>query len=192
MRGNLSVGGYVVGFTAPRAPLWWRPEREPMDGPEHSSQAGEDPQARQAELDRLAEDWITLWQSEITAMAADREAAEAWATTAQAVAAMAAAWTRAASAPSAFGWPPPFAADHAPTPGHTPGHAPGHARQTPRPAPAATPPDARRQPGDGGSEIESRLAARLAELERRLAEIEGGPGGKPANRGRARRRKPPA
>ncbi|MFC7551457.1 hypothetical protein ACFQU7_02795 [Pseudoroseomonas wenyumeiae] len=31
------------------------------------------------ELERLAEDWIALWQSEVAAMAADRELAEAWA-----------------------------------------------------------------------------------------------------------------
>jgi hypothetical protein len=31
------------------------------------------------ELERLAEDWIALWQSEISALAADREMAEGWA-----------------------------------------------------------------------------------------------------------------
>lgn len=35
------------------------------------------PKAEQEEVERLAEDWITLWQSEIAALAADREAAEA-------------------------------------------------------------------------------------------------------------------
>ncbi|WP_237217610.1 hypothetical protein, partial [Falsiroseomonas oryziterrae] len=51
------------------------------------------------ELDRLAEDWITLWQTEIAALAADREAAEAWAAAASAWAALGAAWMRAAAAP---------------------------------------------------------------------------------------------
>lgn len=39
---------------------------------------GDRPKAEDAEVERLAEDWITLWQSEIAALAADREAAEAW------------------------------------------------------------------------------------------------------------------
>ncbi|WP_131829594.1 hypothetical protein, partial [Teichococcus deserti] len=46
-------------------------------------------------LERLAEDWITLWQSEITAWAADRELAEAWSSWA----ALGAAWMRAAATP---------------------------------------------------------------------------------------------
>ncbi|MFC7608479.1 hypothetical protein [Teichococcus aestuarii] len=43
----------------------------------------------------MAEDWITLWQSEISALAADRELAEGWA----AWAAFGAAWMRAAATP---------------------------------------------------------------------------------------------
>ena len=39
----------------------------------------------------LARDWITLWQSELTALAADREAHESWA-------ALAALWAGAAEA----------------------------------------------------------------------------------------------
>lgn len=154
-----------------------------MDGPKDpsqtgASQTGQEPAERQVELDRLAEDWITLWQSEITALAADREAAEAWAGMAQAVAALGGAWMRTAVTPPPFVWPAPFGPDLAPEP--------------PRPAPAATPFDPGRQPGDGSVERDAWLAARLAELERRLAEIESGPGGKPANRSRPRRRKPPA
>ena len=153
-----------------------------MDGPKDPSQTGEDRARPQAELDRLAEDWITLWQSEIAGLAADREAAEAWAVVAQGMAqgmaAMGAAWMRAASTPPPFAWPAPFAPEFAPEPA--------------RPAPAAAPPDPGRQPGDGGAERDAGLAARLAELEGRLAAIEGGPGRKPADRRRPGRRKPPA
>ena len=46
------------------------------------------------DLDRLAEDWIALWQSEIAGLAADPELAEQWA----AWAALGAAWMRAATA----------------------------------------------------------------------------------------------
>ena len=45
------------------------------------------------DLDRLAEDWIALWQSEIAGLAADPELAEQWA----AWAALGAAWMRAAA-----------------------------------------------------------------------------------------------
>ena len=34
------------------------------------------------DLEKLAQDWITLWQSELSAMAADRELQESWQTTA--------------------------------------------------------------------------------------------------------------
>ncbi|HYF06960.1 MAG TPA: hypothetical protein VD970_05020, partial [Acetobacteraceae bacterium] len=46
------------------------------------------------ELEQLAEDWITLWQSEIAGLAADPELIEAWA----AFAALGAAWGRAMAA----------------------------------------------------------------------------------------------
>ena len=42
------------------------------------------PDKDDAELEKLAEDWITLWQSEIAGLASDREAAEAWAAAASA------------------------------------------------------------------------------------------------------------
>ncbi len=61
-----------------------------------------------AEIERLAEDWITLWQSEIAALASDREAAEAWAAAASAWAALGAAWLRAAAAPPFARQPPPW------------------------------------------------------------------------------------
>ncbi|WP_040612569.1 hypothetical protein, partial [Teichococcus cervicalis] len=61
--------------------------------PPHDAGPGTPPGAEG--LETLAEDWITLWQSEITAWAADRELAEAWSSWA----ALGAAWLRAASTP---------------------------------------------------------------------------------------------
>jgi hypothetical protein len=46
------------------------------------------------DLERLAEDWIALWQSEISALAVDRDMAEAWG----GCAATTAGWWRAAMA----------------------------------------------------------------------------------------------
>ena len=49
-----------------------------------ADQVGERVDAGRDTLDTraLARDWITLWQSELTAMAADREMREGWQTTA--------------------------------------------------------------------------------------------------------------
>jgi hypothetical protein len=96
--------------------------------------------------DRLAEDWIALWRSELTAMAADRELRESWA-------ALVALWAGAASSALALAQRP-----------RDPGRAP-LAAQPPRPAAAA----ATSQPGL--DEIE-RLNRRIAELEQRLAAFE--------------------
>ncbi len=115
------------------------PRASPADAPLHGVL---DPQA-------LARDWITLWQSELTAAAADREAQETW----QALAAL---WAGAAGAMVPMlpgGWP----------------HEPARAAAPPRAAPVAAAPDAR------DAEIR-RLAERVAELERRLAGLERGPG----------------
>jgi hypothetical protein len=97
--------------------------------------------------DRLAEDWIALWRSELTAMAADRELREAWA-------AMVALWASAATSALAFAQAnDPARASLAPQP--------------PRPAPAAAASQPRLD------EIDN-LNRRIAELEQRLAEFERG------------------
>jgi hypothetical protein len=122
-----------------------------------------------ADLHELARDWITLWQSELAALAVDREAQESW----QALLGL---WAGAAAA----------MLQALPRAGHD-ASRPG-AAVAPRPAPAAAAPDAR------DAEIE-RLARRIAELERRLAELERGRVGASAgNRrgaGRARGKIPP-
>ncbi len=127
---------------------------------------------RPEDLDSLAEDWIALWQSEIAGLAADPELAEQWA----AWAALGAAWMRAATA----------MAPRYPGGGHD-GPAP-----PPRPAPAAAPSGAGGHAGAGRNEQPARdaMAERLAELERRLADLEGGPGGTRPDPGRPRRRRP--
>jgi hypothetical protein len=120
------------------------------------------------ELHELARDWIALWQSELAALATDREAQETWQT-------LMSLWAGAAGA----------MLQALPRAGHDgAGARPAHA---PRPAAAAAAPDSR------DAEIE-RLARRVAELERRLAELERSGGeANQGDRGRgggARRRVP--
>jgi hypothetical protein len=97
--------------------------------------------------DRLAKDLVALWQSELTAMAADRELREGWA-------AMLALW--AGSANSALQMMP--RAPHDASPGSARAIEPAGS------APAA----AASQPGV--AEIEQ-LTRRIAELEQRLGEF---------------------
>jgi hypothetical protein len=120
-----------------------------------TSSPGNDSQRRKGpDLSELARDWITLWQSELSAMAADREMREAWQTTLALWAGLVSSALRAASVSSA-----PRAA-----PRHE--SASGTADAARAEAPAAAP-DAR------DAEIEH-LARHVAALEARLAELEHG------------------
>ena len=95
----------------------------------------------------LPRDWIALWQSELAALAVDREAHES-------MQAMVALWANAANAFLAAmpdGFLPP---------------GPGRPAAPPGAAPAAAPPD----PGD------AELRRRIVELERRITELERGRG----------------
>ncbi len=105
--------------------------------------------------DKLARDLVAMWQSELTAMAADRELRETWAATM-------ALWARAANAAVAL-------LPHDSAPGGT------GAAQPARAAAVAVAP----QPGV--AEIEQ-LNRRIAELEQRLAGVMAG---KPAGGGPA-------
>jgi len=121
-----------------------------------------------ADFKALARDWITIWHSEMAAAATDREGVEHWQALVQQYAA---AWAGAANAmTSAWPDPPPPPSAHTASAGRTHG---GHDTRAARPAaparaaPAAAAPDAR------DAEVE-RLARRVAELERRLAELDRG------------------
>ncbi|EKM98859.1 MULTISPECIES: hypothetical protein [unclassified Acidocella] len=92
----------------------------------------------------LAKDFVAVWQSELTAMAADRELRECWAATL-------ALWAQAAAAAAAL-------MPHEPPPGSS------RPAQPVRPAPAAA------ASGPGLDEVE-RLSRRVAELEQRLAQL---------------------
>ncbi|MGE4480348.1 hypothetical protein [Acidocella sp.] len=94
--------------------------------------------------ENLAKDFVAVWQSELTAMAADRELRESWAATLG-------LWAQAANAAAAM-------LPHDPAPGSP------RAAQPPRPAPAAA------ASGPGVDEVEQ-LSRRVAELEQRLAEL---------------------
>jgi ubiquinone biosynthesis protein UbiJ len=102
--------------------------------------------AEAPDLQALARDWVSLWESELTAIAADREAQETWR-------ASVALWSGLASAMLA-GLPRGTRHD-------------GGDRDTspPRTAPAAAAPDPR------DAEIE-RLARHIDTLERRLQQLE--------------------
>jgi hypothetical protein len=123
------------------------------------------------DLDSLARDWITLWQSEIAALAHDREAAET-------VARMAGIW--AGLAASLLGAVPPA---------HEPAAAPhaATAPAAPRAAPAHAAPDAGMAALHG---LLGDLAERLEGIERRLAALERRNGAADRARPGKRRAKP--
>lgn len=113
-----------------------------------------EPPDEQARLAGLARDWIALWQSELAAMAQDRELREAWS-------GLLALWAGSATAAiNAAG----ALARHDPPARH------------PRPDGTTRPP-AHPVPPDAGRDAIERLNRRIAELEARLAALErdGGP-----------------
>jgi hypothetical protein len=131
----------------------------PPRAPPHGRPGGPAaPDSQAPDLQALARDWITLWQSELTAAAADREVQETWQT-------LAGLWAGVAAAMLAG--LPRGAGDGA---ARTPRASRAGAAAPARPAPAAAAPDAR------DAEID-RLAGRVAELERRLADLERNGGG---------------
>lgn len=95
-----------------------------------------------------ARDWITLWQSELSALATDREVQEAWQRGVS-------LWANAADALIRV----------------MPDLAREPARQSGAAASPGTAP-ARPHADDGGARTIERLESRIAELERRLAEVE--------------------
>lgn len=119
------------------------------------------------DLRGLARDWITLWQSELAALAVDREAQETWhallSLWAGAATSMFAAAPRANPA-SPFG---PMMSGFEPFAPQTRDHRSARPAAAARTPPADPPPDAR------DAEIE-RLGRRVVELEQRLAELERG------------------
>jgi hypothetical protein len=119
------------------------------------------------DLSKIAQDWITLWQSEITAMAADREMRETWQT-------VMALWAGTMSTM--------LRTLHADWHERSGGQA--TAADPPRTTPTAAASDAR------DAEIE-RLARHVATLERRLADLERGadPPGAPKRRSARKPRK---
>jgi hypothetical protein len=106
------------------------------------------------ELGKLAQDWITLWQSELSAMAADPELHTAWQT-------MMGLWAGTMTA-VLRGIPANPQHDHARRTAHPAG---SRTADAPRAAPAAAAPD----PRDAAID---RLTRHVAALERRLADLE--------------------
>ena len=112
-----------------------------------------------AEIEAMARDWITLWQSELAALAGDREAQEGWIR-------LLSLWAGMATA--LLGALPPA---RAPEPRPHPFHERADARAGTPPPHGAAPIDAAPDARDAALE---RLDRRLARLEERLAALERG------------------
>jgi hypothetical protein len=150
------------------------PDRDPSDESDARRMDGASGAGSEDSIDvrRLAQDWITLWQSELAAIAVDREAHETWQ-------AMLALWAGAAATmlhAIPRGRPAPQSRQ---SHDRTARHA--KAEPAPRsPAPAAAP-----DPRD--AEID-RLARHVAALEARLAGLERGNRGGASRQPRKRKR----
>ncbi|HVY16899.1 MAG TPA: hypothetical protein VHB27_16880 [Rhodopila sp.] len=142
--------GVKAGFSG------FRPDEMAESGASTREEEGPD----QASESDLARDWITLWQSELNALAADPEMMRSWRSAVQ-------AWSNVAT------WflhimPKAAEARHDDTPRRRPGPKPAA-----RPTPAVAASDAR------DDEI-ARLTLHISQLERRLADLERRIGGRPA------------
>jgi ubiquinone biosynthesis protein UbiJ len=132
------------------------------------SPASDSPAAGSPDLQKLAQDWISLWQSELSAMAADRELQENWQATVALWAGVATAMLNATASAARHG--SRYRDDRA---SRQAGTEPAAGAQA-----AAAAPDPR------DAEIE-RLARHIAALEARLGELERGSGPRrPAKRKR--------
>jgi len=120
-----------------------------------TTRPGPGDEAAASDQRQLVQDWITLWQSELAALAVDREAHETWQ-------AMLALWAGAASA-MLQAWP------------HEHPDRRAGATAEAGAAPAAAAPD----PRDAAIE---RLTRRVGELEARLSDVERGNRGHGAGR----------
>ncbi|MEX0922508.1 MAG: hypothetical protein WD489_01425 [Rhodovibrionaceae bacterium] len=168
-----------------------RPETPGQDGGEAAP-----------ELEALARRYLDLWQDQMSALAADPEFAQSWRKLLESMGAQAAAW-QAQGLPRGGGLPDPMAVMQAmmsgmPQPGteggkdgnagddgvgnSRAGAKSGAAAAAQRSAPAAT------ASGGGGDDL-GRIAARLEQLEQRLAALEAKPSGKGGG-ARKRTRKP--
>jgi hypothetical protein len=128
---------------------------ERSGGPGHGQGDGGQPPSS------LVEDWITIWQSELSAAATDPELVQGWAR-------LVALWATTARTAASFLPPVPAAGRAADAAAGNAGPAP-----PPRATPAAAAPDAggaTGQPDPRDAAIEH-LARRVEELERRLAEL---------------------
>lgn len=122
-----------------------------------------DPAAPPPGLEALARDWVTLWQSELAAIAADREAQESW----QAILAL---WAGAAGAMLAAA--PRFWAPHAGHADANPSHAnPPHAGPGPVPHSNAQP-SHEHADGHPGTAAPQGAAAAAAAPDPRDAEVD--------------------